>query len=451
MKAMQRVPVASRSFLSALFLAYLAVMATGTDLRADGCFVLPPFVWSRTKDINEPTQKAILLYDAGREDMVLQVKYEGPVTEFGWLIPVPSQPEIAVASMASFYELSRFTQEYVHHRERVAFAGSGGSGESLRPITVLEYFTVGAYDVAVLAAESADSLAAWLLENHFAFRQGSQTALGSYLEKRWFIVAIRVHLDQKGGQIRRGVSPNPSSKQTLRLDVSEALRIGELHPIRISFDTPQCIFPLKVSSLNGKASEVLLYVLSVEPLTCAGLVKPVHHTDASGPGYDLPGELDSSFPAGAVEGDRLPKSSVDLPRLSHRKWTFAKFQRVFRPDEMEDLGFQSMFPLLRTNLESTSPYGSRSYSARLLLGSFEELATPFFPDLAGSSFSENRETCCAMLHAYHPKASLEVLLKLLDDADASVRFEACWAAEFYNDPRVVSKLLALLKVPRDAS
>src|SRR5947207_2420736 len=101
---------------SCLRFVCLATLALTTDLRADGCFVMPPFVWNSFRDISEPTQKAILLHDQGREDMFLQVRYEGPASEFGWLIPVPSRPQVAVASMAGFYELSRFTQEYVHHR-----------------------------------------------------------------------------------------------------------------------------------------------------------------------------------------------------------------------------------------------------------------------------------------------------------------------------------------------
>jgi hypothetical protein len=53
--------------------------------HADGCFV---FKWNKEIDINEPTQKAIIVHDAGREDLLIQVKYEGPLEEFGWLIPV---------------------------------------------------------------------------------------------------------------------------------------------------------------------------------------------------------------------------------------------------------------------------------------------------------------------------------------------------------------------------
>ena len=68
--------------------------------RADGCFV---FKWNKAIDINEPTQKAIIVHDAGREDLLLQVKYEGPLEEFGWLIPVPSLPKVEKGSMEPFY------------------------------------------------------------------------------------------------------------------------------------------------------------------------------------------------------------------------------------------------------------------------------------------------------------------------------------------------------------
>jgi hypothetical protein len=407
-------------------------MAAETKLRADGCFVMPPFVWNSFRDINEPTQKAILLYDAGREDMILQVRYEGPVTQFGWLIPVPSRPEIAAASIASFYELSRFTQEYLYRRQQeLSPARAGGPSDVLPPVTVVEYRTVGAYDVAILATDSAKSNAAWLLQNDFTLRQGSQTALQSYLDKHWYIVALRVHLDQSGGKIRQGSSPDVSSDPSVTLQVSKALRMGELHPIKISFDTSHCIFPLRISSLNGRPSEVLLYVLSAEPLTCESLVKP--------PGDYLPTELERYFPAGAVAGDRLPKCSADLPRLVHKKWAFEKFLRVFRPEQMEDLKFKSMFPLIRNYLS-----GANAYEARSRLCRFDELATPLLPDLAHSPVTENRVACCGMLRLYSRQGSVELLLELLDDPDWFVRSQACAAAGCYNHPLVISKLLVLI-------
>ena len=76
----------------------LAALLTPAAALADGMFVVPKFVWDKHKDINEPAQKAILVYDVGREDLILQVKYEGPVDEVGWLIPVPNLPTVEITA-----------------------------------------------------------------------------------------------------------------------------------------------------------------------------------------------------------------------------------------------------------------------------------------------------------------------------------------------------------------
>ena len=130
--------------------------------RADGTFVAPKFVWDKHKDINEPTQKAIIVYDAGQEDLILQVKYEGPVDQFGWLIPVPNLPTVRLGSMKCFYELSKFIQK--KQFEKMTFPGVATLGESNDhgaaqsaelPVQVVETGTVGAYETAVLSARDS--------------------------------------------------------------------------------------------------------------------------------------------------------------------------------------------------------------------------------------------------------------------------------------------------------
>lgn len=81
------------SVSAAKFRAAIACIALlfvfARTVMADGCFV---FRWDKETDINEPAQKAVIVHDAGRGDLLLQVKYEGPLEEFGWLIPGPSYP-----------------------------------------------------------------------------------------------------------------------------------------------------------------------------------------------------------------------------------------------------------------------------------------------------------------------------------------------------------------------
>src|SRR5437660_5727248 len=90
-------------------LTWRAAFGVGATLAVlpafgDGCFV---FRWDKKVDINEPTQKAIIVYDAGREDLLLQVRYEGALKDFGWLIAVPALPKVTKGSMQPFYELSQ--------------------------------------------------------------------------------------------------------------------------------------------------------------------------------------------------------------------------------------------------------------------------------------------------------------------------------------------------------
>ncbi len=95
-----QLPARTRAWLICILLL-IVLGRLGLPLAlGDGCFVLR---WNKDIDINEPTQKAIIFYDAGREDLLLQVKYEGPLEEFGWLIPVPSLPTVKKGSMQPFY------------------------------------------------------------------------------------------------------------------------------------------------------------------------------------------------------------------------------------------------------------------------------------------------------------------------------------------------------------
>ena len=141
-----------KTLKSFLLVAFLAAVLVPTKMSADGGFVISKFVWDKHKDINEPKQKAILVYDGGSEDLILQVKYEGPVDEFGWLIPVPNLPTVQKGSMKCFYELSQFTQQRFELGFQMMSAGlardnAGGNPEP--PVKVNEIKTVGAYQIAV--------------------------------------------------------------------------------------------------------------------------------------------------------------------------------------------------------------------------------------------------------------------------------------------------------------
>src|SRR6185369_4199152 len=135
------------------------------------------FVWDKDRDIKEPNQKPIIAYNSGHEDLLLQVKYEGPLEEFGWLIPVPKLPTVAQGSMECFYELSEYTQRHFEswHMNGTASVHKGGDEEP--PVKVIEIKTVGDYKITTLSAKDAGALERWLGTNQLSLPSGATEVL----------------------------------------------------------------------------------------------------------------------------------------------------------------------------------------------------------------------------------------------------------------------------------
>jgi hypothetical protein len=150
---------------------------------ADGCFV---FKWNKSIDIKEPAQKAIICFDCGHEHLLLQVKYEGPLEEFGWLIPTPSLPKVEKGTMEPFYELSQLTQRRFGTPNAEATRGrmgtlSAAGGEER--VKVIEIKTVGAYEVSVLSAQDSGSLKRWLEAHDYSFPEGKSELIEEYVRR----------------------------------------------------------------------------------------------------------------------------------------------------------------------------------------------------------------------------------------------------------------------------
>jgi hypothetical protein len=260
-----RLPARSRAWIACLILSFVVGPLALLPALADGCFV---FRWNKSIDINEPIQKAIIVHDAGREDLLLQVKYEGPLEEFGWLIPVPSLPTVEKGSMQPFYELSELTQRQWGAGHGAAYLSAGTRGALEEAVRVIEVKTVGAYEVAILSAQDSGSLERWLKVHDYSFPEGKGAIIDEYIRKGWYFVAAKIDLSEPVAftGVSTTAPKDTDSPARVRDTIQKQLRSSELHPLLISFETPQCIYPLRISAMGGKQSEVSLHVLSVEAL-----------------------------------------------------------------------------------------------------------------------------------------------------------------------------------------
>ncbi len=200
---------------------------------ADGGFFPPPNI-----DITEPTQKAVIFYSKGCEDLIIQVSYEGDVEDFAWVVPVPSMPEVKASYFEIFFELSNLTiSSYYYYRAE--------GGLTPAEVTVYEQKRVGFYDTAILSSEDPEALINWLKDNGYNFPEEAKDTINHYIQKNWYFVALKVAEEKQ-----QEMYPPPSVPG------------GVIHPVKFSFKTDKIVYPFKISSINKGETAVLLYVFA---------------------------------------------------------------------------------------------------------------------------------------------------------------------------------------------
>ena len=464
-------------FLTVIGLA-IAEMLTGPAL-ADGCFV---FKWAKNIDINEPAQKAVIVHHAGREDLLLQVKYEGPLQEFGWLIPVPSLPKVEKGAMDAFYELSLLTQQHLMRNGWFGTPQLSRSDESAPepPVKVIEAKTVGAYEIAVLSARDAGSLQRWLKSNGYSFPGEKAVIANEYIRKGWYFVAVKIKLPETPKELsaKKPGKSTPTAKE--RASIRKKLASGELHPLLISFDTPTCIFPLKISAVGGKPSEVLLYVLSEKPL-CSRFLLDEGSTTINQRFARAEKEA-ASYAASrhqCLENNGVLNLSIELvsdlrtkPRADYskpdvrKKWTVEDLQAIVREDpptdqiSLDDYRYATADELLHGFRVSTNQITKTARTMRRLKDNSWYLTKvhrtflptemhdlefkPAVPMLA-ETLAQPSGRAAGLVLASLGTDGASALLAACHSTNSTTRENAAFGLIGVHDPRTVEPLLILLK------
>jgi hypothetical protein len=220
---------------------------------------------AKDKDINQPGQKAFITWVESEkiESFTVQPKFEGNALDFGMVIPTPGRPKLDEMPRDFFKDLAIYTilmplAERINIEEVVAGIGSGGGGVSRyggrfggrtdgKGVKVLESGVVGSLDYKIIVAEDASGLYAWLKDNGYSFG-GTGETLDFYIKKKWFFTVMKI--DSKAMK----KAPDGSY-------------LGEVTPTRFTFESPECVYPLKITQISVKdQTDALFYVQSAQQM-----------------------------------------------------------------------------------------------------------------------------------------------------------------------------------------
>lgn len=162
--------------------------------------------------------------EAGTVEAQIRIFYQGEAEDFGWILPVPTAPELDTGSDMVFERLKAATQptfrldwkegstcgEIDDYRQ---FYGEGSEGgeeggddgaefeEPGQAVTVLDSGLVGAFEFATLSSTDASELVDWLNDNGFVQPDSSAALIDHYLQADMLFVALKLQQRKGAGDI----------------------------------------------------------------------------------------------------------------------------------------------------------------------------------------------------------------------------------------------------------
>jgi hypothetical protein len=224
-------------------------------------------------DARIPSEQALILFASGREEIITSVQILSDKPGAAVIFPVPGIPEVeALSSDTLFSFLAEVTRPLERVEERLVWRSRDGAVGGAAPggVNVLGQEIVGGYSVARLQADDPSALQTWLDQNGYQAPEAATPILRAYTDAGWAFVAVKL-------------APNQNAA-------------GALKPLRIAFDSPEIVYPMRLGALADQPIDVLLYVLADHRVDIPGM-----ETQYAGPVAQLdrapPAELAALFTA----------------------------------------------------------------------------------------------------------------------------------------------------------
>ena len=168
--------------------------------------------------VNQAAERILFARDGATLNMHVRISYQGPPTDFGWLLPVPPDVETLLSSEQLFATLDQqlapifslqtvFDENCAQNRadsSPVADGELGGGPEDPQApgVNVLSREAVGPYDRTILQADNVGVLRAWLDENGYQIPESVDETLEPYIEMGNVFVALKLLPGTDAGDVQ---------------------------------------------------------------------------------------------------------------------------------------------------------------------------------------------------------------------------------------------------------
>ena len=189
-----------------LYAAFLCLLLGAPAARACGGFFCTTF------PMNQVAENILFIQGEGTVTTHVQLLYSGTASDFAWILPLPSVPELAVSHNQIFTQLQLATQPFFQlnfeEQEECGFGpivfrsdDTMATAESAE-VEVVAREQVGPYDTAVITSEDPQAIVDWLVDNDYQLGDLGVPLLTPYVEEGFYFLALKLAAESEVGDLQ---------------------------------------------------------------------------------------------------------------------------------------------------------------------------------------------------------------------------------------------------------
>ena len=184
----------------------LSLVLSVPAARACGGFFCTTF------PMNQVAENILFVQGEGTVTTHVQLLYSGTASDFAWILPLPSVPDLAVSHNQIFTQLQFATrpgfqlnfegatpEELCGFPEIATMVGGSGGGPD---VEVVAREQIGPYDTAVITSEDPQAIVDWLVENGYQLGELGVPLLTPYVEGDFFFLALKLAANREVGDLQ---------------------------------------------------------------------------------------------------------------------------------------------------------------------------------------------------------------------------------------------------------
>lgn len=219
-----------------MYLGLLLLGLVGVTLglsRAEACGGL----FCQNVPVDQQAERIIFtMNDNSTISAYVQINYTGAAPDFSWVVPVPSVPELDVAEMDTFDELSRLTAPVfvwpsIPSCAAVVMFEAVPESENDDGVTILAQGQAGPYDYTVITSDDPDALIIWLRENQYRVTEEMEPLIHVY---------------------------NAEGMVFLAMKLSPEKDVQDIQPIKMTYESSLPMIPLRLTAVAANPNMTVL-------------------------------------------------------------------------------------------------------------------------------------------------------------------------------------------------